>query len=292
MVVRRGRPLLGDYRVWAGLTLAACVILTVALGLLFNGQTGPDGFDNAVDSPAVAFFRGHETLLLWLAAPGTSIPAIVVSAAVAVACLITGRLNGHGPGRRAAQAPLPPDLSRPDRLPERAHGVRHSHDRDARRPAPRPAPAGRHAGGPGGPRGRGLRHHGHRGHGGHRLALALLHRHRGRGRRRHWHGLCARTPPRPWLAPVPVQAGGGGYASRQDRGRCRRNRQSFGIIQMLLSRTRARLRARRPRISASRQHACAVVKLVVEVDRRRDQRQVAERLGEVAELLARAADLF
>ncbi len=94
MVVRRGRPLLGDSRAWAGLTLAACAIVTVALGLLFNGQTGPDGFDNAVDSPAVAFFRGHETLLLWLAAPGTSIPAIAISAAVAAGCLLAGRLNG------------------------------------------------------------------------------------------------------------------------------------------------------------------------------------------------------
>lgn len=94
MLVRRGRPLLGDSRTWAGLTLAACVIVTVALGLLFNGQTGPDRFDNAVDSRAVAFFGGHETLLLWLAAPGTTVPAIAISAAIAAGCLIARRLNG------------------------------------------------------------------------------------------------------------------------------------------------------------------------------------------------------
>ena len=95
MLAWLGRPLLGDTRrAWAGLALAACVIVTVVLGLLFNGQTGPDGFDNAVDSPVVAFFGGHRTLLSWLAVPGTLIPAIAISAAIAVGCLIARRLNG------------------------------------------------------------------------------------------------------------------------------------------------------------------------------------------------------
>jgi membrane-associated phospholipid phosphatase len=95
MLAWLGRPLLGDRRPrWAGLTLAACLIVVVALGLLFNGQTRPDGFDSAVDSAVVAFFAGHETLLLWLAAPGTAIPAVVISAAIAVCCLIARRLNG------------------------------------------------------------------------------------------------------------------------------------------------------------------------------------------------------
>jgi membrane-associated phospholipid phosphatase len=95
MLAWLGRPLLGDRRPrWARLTLAACVIVVVALGLLFNGQTRPDGFDSTVDAPAVTFFAGHETLLLWLAAPGTVIPAVVLSAAIAVGCLIGRRLNG------------------------------------------------------------------------------------------------------------------------------------------------------------------------------------------------------
>jgi len=94
MLVPGGRPLLGSYRAWAGLALAACVGTVVALGLLFMGQTGPDGFDNAVDSPVVAFFGRRETLLLWLAAPGTLVPAIAVSAAIAVGCLAGRRLNG------------------------------------------------------------------------------------------------------------------------------------------------------------------------------------------------------
>jgi membrane-associated phospholipid phosphatase len=95
MLAWLGRPLLGvTRRAWAGLALAACVIVTVVLGLLFNGQTGPDGFDNAVDSPVVAFFGGHRTLLSWLAVPGTLIPATAISAAIAVGCLIARRLNG------------------------------------------------------------------------------------------------------------------------------------------------------------------------------------------------------
>jgi membrane-associated phospholipid phosphatase len=89
-----GRPLLGDSRAWAALTLAGCVAVVVFLGLLFRGQTGPDGLDNAVDSPVVTFFGGHRDLLLWLALPGTLIPAVAVSAAVAAGALLTGRLSG------------------------------------------------------------------------------------------------------------------------------------------------------------------------------------------------------
>jgi membrane-associated phospholipid phosphatase len=93
--VPRGRPLLGaSGRGWAGLTLAVCVIVVGVLGVLFAGQTGPDGFDSAIDSAVVAFFGGHEGILLWLALPGTLIPAVVISAATAVSCLIAGRLNG------------------------------------------------------------------------------------------------------------------------------------------------------------------------------------------------------
>ena len=39
MAVRRARPLLGDTRpTWAGLTLAACVIVVVLMGLLLGGR--------------------------------------------------------------------------------------------------------------------------------------------------------------------------------------------------------------------------------------------------------------
>ena len=91
----RAKPLLGDSRrTWAGLTFAACVIVVVLIGLLFRGQTRPDGFDNAVDSPVIAFFSGHDALLLRLIMPGNLLPAIGISAVIAVGCLMARRLNG------------------------------------------------------------------------------------------------------------------------------------------------------------------------------------------------------
>jgi len=93
--VRRGRLLLGSSgRAPAAVVLAVCVIVTGVLGLLFRGQTRADGFDNAVDSPFITFFAGHKHLLLWLALPGTLVPAIVISVAIAAWCLVAGRLNG------------------------------------------------------------------------------------------------------------------------------------------------------------------------------------------------------
>jgi len=95
MRVSRGRFLLGPAgRIWAGWLLAGCVIVVAVLGAAFAGQTRADGFDNAVDSSFVAFFAGHDNLLTWLAFPGTLIPAIVISVAAAVYCLIAGRLSG------------------------------------------------------------------------------------------------------------------------------------------------------------------------------------------------------
>ena len=73
MAVPRVRPLLGDTRrTWADMTLAACVIVVVLTGLLFKGETGPDGLDNAVDSPVIAFFRAHGGFLPWFGCQGPS----------------------------------------------------------------------------------------------------------------------------------------------------------------------------------------------------------------------------
>ena len=94
MLVPYGRPLLGDIRTGAALTLAACATIVVTLGLAFRGQAGPDAFDQAADARVATFFAGHHGLLLWLALPGTVIPAIVISAAIAAGCLIARRLNG------------------------------------------------------------------------------------------------------------------------------------------------------------------------------------------------------
>jgi membrane-associated phospholipid phosphatase len=95
MRVRWGRPLLGDARrTWAAPALAACVVVVVALGLPLRGQTGSNGFDDAIDGPVIAFLGGHHGLLLWLALPATFVPATAMSAASAVGCLIAGRING------------------------------------------------------------------------------------------------------------------------------------------------------------------------------------------------------
>jgi membrane-associated phospholipid phosphatase len=95
MAMPRVRPLLGDTRrAWAGLTLAACLIVVVVIGLLFKGETGPDGFDSAVDSPLITLSRGHGAFVWRLTLAGSLIPAIVVSAAIAAGCLIARRPNG------------------------------------------------------------------------------------------------------------------------------------------------------------------------------------------------------
>ena len=92
---QHGRPLLGDARrtrAWP--VLAACVLVIAALGLLLRGQAQPDGFDSAVDTAMVAHFSGHQGVLPWLALPGSTLPLIAVSVAIAVGCLIAGRPNG------------------------------------------------------------------------------------------------------------------------------------------------------------------------------------------------------
>jgi membrane-associated phospholipid phosphatase len=93
--LRYGRPLLGPAgRLRAGMLLACCAILVTVLGLLFAHQTTADRLDHAIDSPVIAWLGGHPGLAAWLAAPGSGLPAIGLSAVIVVACLLTGRLNG------------------------------------------------------------------------------------------------------------------------------------------------------------------------------------------------------
>jgi membrane-associated phospholipid phosphatase len=93
--LRPGRPLLAaSARPWAGALLAGCAILVVALGLLFSHQSTADWLDHAVDAPIISWLGPHPGLDLWLAAPGTLIPAGVLSAAVVIVCVLAGRLNG------------------------------------------------------------------------------------------------------------------------------------------------------------------------------------------------------
>jgi len=93
--LRPGRPLLAaSARSRAGALLACCAVLVVLLGVLFAHQAKADWLDQAVDSPIISWFGGHPGLALRLAAPGSLIPAGAASAAIAVACLLAGRLNG------------------------------------------------------------------------------------------------------------------------------------------------------------------------------------------------------
>jgi len=90
-----GRLLLvGSTRARAGVLLICCALLVVALGVLFAHQTRADWLAQAVDSPVITWLGSHRGLLLWLAAAGSQIPAAVGSAALVLACLVAGRLNG------------------------------------------------------------------------------------------------------------------------------------------------------------------------------------------------------
>jgi undecaprenyl-diphosphatase len=70
------------------------VVLVAVLGAVFARQDTADRFDHAVDAPVITWFAGHHTLALWLAFPGTTIPAVVLTAALALGCLLTGRRRG------------------------------------------------------------------------------------------------------------------------------------------------------------------------------------------------------
>ena len=91
-----GRPLLGTgpERRWAAIVLAWCAVVVVVLGVMFAHQTRADGFDHLVDEPIVSGLGPHHALLGWMEYPGTQVPAVVLSLALALACLRGRRLNG------------------------------------------------------------------------------------------------------------------------------------------------------------------------------------------------------
>jgi membrane-associated phospholipid phosphatase len=93
--LRYGRPLLpASSRRWAGMLLALCAVLVVVLGVLFAHQATSDRLDRAIDSPVITWFGSHPGLAGWLAAPGSQVPAVVLSATIVIGCLLAGRLNG------------------------------------------------------------------------------------------------------------------------------------------------------------------------------------------------------
>jgi membrane-associated phospholipid phosphatase len=74
--------------------LAACAALVAVFGVLFAHHATADRLDQAIDAPVISALSGHHHLALWLAAPGSQLPAAALSAVIIVACLLTGRLNG------------------------------------------------------------------------------------------------------------------------------------------------------------------------------------------------------
>ena len=92
--LRYGQPLLdAAARRRAGVLLTCCAILVVALGLLFAHQVTADRLDHAIDAPIITWLDGHPGLAAWLAFPGSQRPAVALSAAMVIGCLLTGRLN-------------------------------------------------------------------------------------------------------------------------------------------------------------------------------------------------------
>jgi membrane-associated phospholipid phosphatase len=96
MVRWAGRPLLGGgpARRRAAITVAGCAVVVAVLGAAFAHQGTADAFDRAVDEPVVSWLGPHRTLLDWMQYPGTQVPALVISVAMAVGCLASRRYTG------------------------------------------------------------------------------------------------------------------------------------------------------------------------------------------------------
>jgi membrane-associated phospholipid phosphatase len=90
------RPLLGTGpgRRWAWLLLGLCVVVVLVLGAAFAHQATADGFDRVIDDPIVSWLGRDQALLDWMEYPGTQVPAVVLSLALAIAALATRRPSG------------------------------------------------------------------------------------------------------------------------------------------------------------------------------------------------------
>jgi membrane-associated phospholipid phosphatase len=78
----------------AGALLACTAFLVAVMGVLFAHQARADRLDRTIDAPLIAWFGGHPGLAARLASPGSLIPAAVLTAGIAIACVLAGRLNG------------------------------------------------------------------------------------------------------------------------------------------------------------------------------------------------------
>jgi membrane-associated phospholipid phosphatase len=90
-----GRPLLTPRaRRWAGALLACSASVVAGLGVLVAHQTQADRFDRGIDGPLIRWFGGHPGLGLLFAAPGSLVPAAVLTMLVVIGCLLAQRING------------------------------------------------------------------------------------------------------------------------------------------------------------------------------------------------------
>ena len=89
-------PLLGPgpERRWAWALLGVSVVVVFAIGASFAHQTTADGFDRAIDAPVINWLGRDQLLLDWMQFPGTQVPAVLLSLAMAIAALARRRLNG------------------------------------------------------------------------------------------------------------------------------------------------------------------------------------------------------
>jgi membrane-associated phospholipid phosphatase len=69
------------------------MVVVIALGALFAHQTTADGFDRVLDDPVINSLGRNRTLVGWMSWPGTQVPALVISLAMALVCLRSRRLN-------------------------------------------------------------------------------------------------------------------------------------------------------------------------------------------------------
>ena len=117
------RPLLpGPLRAAAAALLAACVAVTVVLGVRIVGRGLPGWLDSAFDPRIQAALSRFPSLLNWLPDFGTLGPVALMTLALVLACLATRRWTGAvAGGRRGARR------HRPDRV--RAQALRRGGDR-------------------------------------------------------------------------------------------------------------------------------------------------------------------
>jgi membrane-associated phospholipid phosphatase len=70
------------------------VVVVLTIGAAFAHQTTADGFDRVIDDPVINWIGKDQTLLDWMEYPGTQVPAVLLSLAMAIAALARRRLNG------------------------------------------------------------------------------------------------------------------------------------------------------------------------------------------------------